>query len=202
MVPTVFVLHPPPGGVDAPITLPVLPVKGAAAQRQVANNNEGMNAGSTGAAIVDSSAAAGGGNTTVGATAAAATAVASSGKPTNATPTAATPHHGQGEKAGGFATRLINNVQKHLSIGDAITGTLTVSLELFEYGDEEQGSKLGAGLREPGAPRAPAGYSAAKFKVAEDAAEATRRREREGILVPQMLSRVQALHDRLRGGVI
>lgn len=94
---------------------------------------------------------------------------------------------------------MMQNVQKHLHVSDDITGTLTVSLELFEYGDEEQGLTLGRGVREPGAPLAPAGYSAAKFKVAEDLAEARRRREREGIRVPRMLSRVRALHDKLQG---
>lgn len=100
---------------------------------------------------------------------------------------------------GGFASRMMQNVQRHLHLDETTTGTLTVSLELFEFGDEEERLAIGAGVREPGAPPAPAGYSAAKFKVAEDAAEARRRREREGIRVPGMLSRVQALHDSLKG---
>lgn len=94
----------------------------------------------------------------------------------------------------------MHNVQKHLRMDETITGTLTVSLEMFQYGDEEGVLVPGGGVREPGAPPAPGGYAAAKFKVAEDAAEARRRREREGIELPRMLSRVTELHDKLKGG--
>lgn len=190
-VPTVKLLHPPPGGIEARVTIPLLPSKGPP-DPQTANDNNGTG---TVVATAGAEAAEGDGE------------AAFSGKATNASSQslAAIPDkrqhlHGGVKGTERFATRLMYNVQKHLRMDDTITGTLTVSLELFQYGDEEEGLTSGRGVREPGAPPAPAGYAAAKFKVAEDAAEATRRREKEGIRVPRMLSRVTELNDKLKGG--
>ncbi|CAM9640751.1 unnamed protein product, partial [Ectocarpus sp. 12 AP-2014] len=198
-IPTVAVLHPPPGGVETPITLPLLPLNGPA-DAPNADRERVMERGGTEAAIVNPTAAA------VDAGPAGLTATSSAGA---LGPAAGVPsprrdtRHGRGAgTAGGFASRMMHSVQKHLQIGDTITGTLTVSLELFQYGDQEERLALGGGVREPGAPRARAGYAVSKFKVAEDVHEARRRREREGIHVPRMLSRVQALHDKLEGSVI
>lgn len=185
-------LHPPPGGVEAPITIPLLSSKGPLDARD-ANESNGRG---TVAAIAGAEAAAEGDGE-----------AAVSGKPTSPTsqnPAVAAkkrqhPHSGGGGTER-FATRLMHNVQKRLHIDETITGTLTVSLELFQYGDEGGALVPGGGVREPPPPQAPEGYATAKFKVAEDAAEAKRRREREGIRVPRMLSRVTELHDKLKGG--
>lgn len=98
--------------------------------------------------------------------------------------------------AGRFASRLMNNVQRHLGKDQIISGTLTLSLELLE--DDDQLGKL-RHLQEPRPPRPPGGYSTVDFKVAEDIAAERRRRENERISVPQMLSRMAALHHRLEG---
>lgn len=189
-LPTVTLLHPPSGGVGAPITIPLLPSKGPLEPRNTSDANGGGTIGD----IADVEAAGGDG------------AAAVSGENTNtASPAPAeapgTLRHlpGAGRGTERFATRMMHNVQKHLRMDDTITGTLTVSLELFQYGDEQEEMAPGGGVREPGAPPAPARYAAAKFKVAEDAAEAKRRRDREGIRVPRMLSRVTELHDKLNG---
>lgn len=186
-----MLLHPPPGGVEAPITLPLIPSKGSAEPR----NANGDNGRVAVPASDDVRATKGDGKAVVSGE----TINASSQNPAAV---ADTRQHlrGGGRGTERFATRLMHNVQRHLRMDDTITGTLTVSLELFQYGDEEEELAPGGGVREPGAPPAPAGYAAAKFKVAEDAAEARRRREKEGIRVPRMLSRVKELHDKLKGG--
>lgn len=98
---------------------------------------------------------------------------------------------------------MIGNVQKHLGKSEVITGTLTLSLEAFE--DDEQDrtrhpSKRRVGVvSESMVHQESMAYATAKFKVAEDADAARMRRKKEGIEVPRMLSRVQALHDRLKG---
>eukprot|EP00752_Nemacystus_decipiens_P007665 g6853.t1 len=183
-VPTVTLLHPPPGGREAPITIPLLPPKGP---MESGNVKESNGRGDVTAESDDG--------------------VAVSAEATNASsqnPAALSDNskHLQGGSRGTerFAARLMHNVQKHLRMDETITGTLTVSVELFQY-DDEAGA-LVTGVRETGAPPALGGYATAKFKVAEDAAEAKRRREREGIRVPQMLSRVTELHDRLKGSVV
>lgn len=117
-------------------------------------------------------------------------------------PPQAQQHNHHGGVAGRFASRLMDNVQKHLSTNESITGTLTMSLECLQ-GDEEDdiltGEKKVIRLREPAAPRKPKGYAETKFRIAEDAPATRRRREKEGIKVPRMLSKVQALHDGLEG---
>lgn len=197
-VPPVAVLHPPPRGVESPITLPLL------------SNNHGTNQeraidADTDAGTVNPPTAERGSNITTAAVPAVRERNDGNGSPPKPIASGVhgeTPPGGGGVGGGGtgnFASRMMQNVQRHFEIGDAITGTLTVSLELLEYGDGEGGPARGEGVREPGVPPAPAGYAAAKIKVAEDADEARRRREREGIQVPRILSRAQALHDRLGG---
>lgn len=173
-----MLLHPPPGGMEAPIAIPLLPLEGPSEAYDAKNNIDIK-------AMVSSSddgAKAGGEDGPL---------------PQRPSPAPTTPSRNR--PGGDFATRMMHNVHKHLHLDDTITGTITISLELFEFGDEEERRAISKGVREPGAPPAPAGYAAAKFKVAEDATEARLRREREGIRVPGMLSRVQALHDRLKG---
>lgn len=196
------ILHPPPGGREKPINLPLLS-NGNDPYQETAIN------GDTDAASVDHQAAERVSITTPAATASAVAAIqektdggGSALKPPASGVQGETRRDGVrvgGGGTGNFATRMMHNVQKHFDIDDTITGTLTVSLELFDYGDGEGGLARGEGVREPGIPPPPAQYAAAKFTVAEDANEARRRREREGIHVPRMLSRVQALHDRLGG---
>ncbi len=180
-IPTVLLLHPPPGGMEAPLTIPLVPLEGPSKAYDAKNNMDNK-------ALVNSSDDGGeaeGGDGTLPQLPSAAPRTASRNRP-----------------GGDFANRMMQNVQKHLHLDETITGTVTISLELFEFGDDEERLAIGTGVREPGAPPAPAGYAAAKFKVAEDAAEARLRREREGIRVPGMLSRVQALHDRLKGDAV
>lgn len=192
-LPTVMLLHPPAGGVEAPITIPLLPSKGPAEPHNV----YGSSGRGAIAATADVEAAEGDGR----AAGSEGTAIAGPRKPAAV---ADTGRHLLGGSRGTerFATRLMHNVQKHLRMDDTITGTLTVSLELFQYGDDKEGSASGGGggVREPGPPPGSAEYAAARFRVAEDATEARRRREREGIQVPRMLSRVKELHDKLKGG--
>lgn len=105
-----------------------------------------------------------------------------------------------GGAAGRFASRMMDNVQRHIAKVDAITitGTLTVSLELLE---DDEGTFEGNKRRDHKAQtgRGPNGLLETKFLVAEDATAAKRRRDREGIEVPRMLSKVKELHDRIGG---
>lgn len=114
-------------------------------------------------------------------------------------------HHGA-TGAGKFASRLFENVQKQFGKGDAVTGSLIVSLEVVENDHEERLASITGkaddhtgGVREPTPPVESPVYAAARFKVATDAAAEKRRRDKEGIMVPRMLSRVRALHDELGG---
>lgn len=216
------VLHPPDGGPDEPITLPLLPLNTVASFR-------GETAGSMGTFEVDnksSSVNISGINSpldtknnhpTVRTTSRTKSQTDLDGSDTRQTSAQQSqqPHHGGA--AGRFTSRMMTTVQKGLAKGGAITGTLTVSLQIFDNDEEDfmtnassgepggrRGAASGGGVknkitREPPAPREPTGYAAIKFKIAEDAAASKRRREREGIKVPRMLARVQALHDRLDG---
>lgn len=147
--------------------------------------------------------------------------------PDNDHRTRAADHHdpssGQagGGAAGRFANRMIGNVQKHLAKSETITGTLTLSLETFtasaddgvddgQDGTHDARKQIAREGLVPGSTvlqeeeeeeESQQAYAAAKFKVAEDAGAARMRRLKEGIEVPRMLSRVQALHDRLEGDI-
>lgn len=190
-IPAVAVLHPPNGESDGLITLPLLPLDEPGPQEADTAKGESKHKESNGD----------GGDRECGKTNE--NSAPKSGLPNTKEQGARVHQHKHhGGAAGGFASRMIDNVHKHIAKSEAITGTLTVSLELFEDDEGKEtlaGARSSAGVREPRAPREPAEYAAAKIKVAEDAAAARRRREKEGIEVPRMLSRVQVLHDRLAG---
>ncbi|CAM9193761.1 unnamed protein product [Scytosiphon promiscuus] len=188
-VPPVTILHPPPGGRESPVTITLL--RNSSDTNQEGVTNRDANAGSSDPQPAGRGEKKDGDGSTLKIT-------ASREQVESRSDGIAV----GGGGTGNFASRMMHNVQRHFDIGDAITGTLTVSLELNDFGDGEQGQVRREGVREPGVPPIPAEYTAAKFKVAEDANEARRRREREGIQVPRMLSRVRALHDRLGGAVI
>lgn len=114
---------------------------------------------------------------------------------------AAHAHHLHGGLAGRFASRLIGNVQRHIAKDEAIAGKLTIS---FEFLDDDAAVAAGRTankrlLQEPRPLREANGYATMKFKVAEDPDAAKRRRDREGIKMSRMLSRVEELQQKLQG---
>lgn len=192
-------LHPPPaGGLQGQISLPLVPM-------------DGPEAGETATGAIDDDREAGGeaGDNSDDVLKIDEAGKISAPSTTNATdsPSSAKLLAGHASGAAGrFASRLMDNVQRHLAKNGTISGTLTLSLELIED-DGELGEaprsvgKLGGphGLQEPRPPRPPGGYSTVKFHVAQDIAAERKRRQKEGINVPQMLSRVEALHHELEG---
>lgn len=190
-IPAVHLLHPPAGGSDTPVTLPLLPLEAPepgntaldaiGESHNITPRNGIHTAGDHGPSeralpeVNDGS--------------------------TSPVKHEAHAHDHHGGVAGRLASRLIGNVQRHIHKDEAITGTLTLSFELLDHDDAVATARKTNKrfLREPRPPREPKGYGAMKFKVAEDAAAAKRRREREGIQVPRMLSRVEVLQRKLGG---
>lgn len=204
-VPTATLLHPlSAGGQEALVRLPLNPLNGLEEERTA--NDTGAIDGTEGA----------GGNV-VGLLMIDKTDKNPAPEDTNAVDIPATPLATQTSghevgAAGRFASRIMGNVQRHLAKNEMISGTLMVSLELVddhnEVGDgvvtpggRHSGGGRGGALHEPLPTREPEGYVTMKFKVAEDAATEKRRRAKEGISVPRMLSRVAALHQKLEGDV-
>lgn len=219
-IPTVAVLHPPDGGPDDPITLPLLSLNQSASLQgettnhtgtlDVDNKNSSVNIGGINSSFHGNK------SHSAGSTRQSKSHTGLDGPKMGQTTAQQPPQPHHGGAAGRLATRMMTTVQKHVVKSDAITGTLTVSLQIFDDDKEDVmttalSAETGGGgearssgvnksiFREPPAPRELKGYAAMKFKIAEDAAAAKRRREREGIRVPRMLARVQALHDRLDG---
>lgn len=211
-VPSVAVLHPPSAGPDDPITLPLRPLNWQEPRdtdsSSTMDNNDNSRGGDGFAHVGD-----GDDDDDDDDGAKKDVPAAAANSPTTIVPDKRTARadqrdpSGGGRAAGRFANRMIGNVQKHLTKNTTITGTLTLSLETFADEDDEQEGTRAKKRKVRGLipekstvlQEESQAYAVAKFKVAEDASAARMRREKEGIEVPRMLSRVQALHDRLEG---
>lgn len=208
-VPAVEVLHPPRGGADDPITLSLHPQNwqepretACAVGNNDENNEGGSDNGDDGVDALEEN----GGKVVPAAKNNAARAIPDK-RAIQAEHHQHGPSRGAAAAAAGktFANKMIGNVQKHLAKSEVITGTLTLSLETFDD-DKQEGrrhprNRRGGGGSESVVHHESMAYATARFKVAEDADTARMRRRKEGIEVPRMLSRVQALHDRLEGDV-
>lgn len=135
--------------------------------------------------------------------------IAETSTPSSVSPAAPQAARDGAGAAGRFARNLVKNIQHNLATSETISGTLTLSLELVDDSDGEldnlsktpgeRGGRHTGRLREPPPPKPPVTYGRVSFKIAEDIAAERRRREKEGIDVPRMLSRVEALQRKLGG---
>ncbi|CAM9268105.1 unnamed protein product, partial [Discosporangium mesarthrocarpum] len=206
-IPTAQVLHPPAGGRETTITLPLHPLEGV---NPAGNNVQGgrgevraVEHGEEAPSLVENSLSG----------PSAATLSLSAGNGSNAHPetlgvlqAVKTLGGDVSGAAGKLAGRMLGNIMHGVWTEETagVTGTLTLSLELDAgWQQEEQEDDVGVGedKKPPHKAEKRLEYTKHRFKVAEDIGEETRRREKEGILVPGLLSRVQALHDKLRGDI-